>query len=199
MASAITGAVVINTLLQRPGMQPHAAELYEAGQRDTYHSHYQQSVRYYKQEGRWPERPFWQRRSLTPDSGVSSPRQPPAVFSPFDSQPVSHLALTADAIVQERPVIEGSYVELRLAVVTPRHPRGLRFLSGVNIPTLLHCVQKYHAVPDILEAYQRHPDGQKSAPSLRPGSGQAQIRQVLAQLYQDGLLRPTAPDESQSN
>ncbi len=199
MASAVTGAVVINTVLQRPGMQPHAAELYEAGQRDTYDSHYQQSVRYYKEEGRWPDRPFWQRRSpstrlrtgIAPDSGVSPPRQPPAAFSPFDSQPVSHLALTADAIIQERPVIEGSYVELRPTVVTPRHPRGLRFLSGVNIPTLLRCVQKHHAVPAILEAYQRHPDGQKSVPP--------QIRQVLAQLYQDGLLRPTSPDESQSN
>ena len=193
MASAITGAVVINTLLQRPAMRPHAAALYEAGQRDTYHSHYQQSVRYYAEEGRWPDRPFWQRRRLRPepDAVPAAPQPPSTAFSPFDSQPVSHLALTSDAIIQERPVIEGSYVELRPAVVTPRHPRGLRFLSGVNVPTLLHCVRTHRAVPDILEAYQRHPDGQQSVPP--------QIRQVLAQLYQEGLLRPTSPDESQSD
>ena len=193
MASAITGAVVINTVLQRPAMQSQAAELYEAGQRDTYHSHYQQSARYYAEEGRWPDRPFWQHRRLRPepDASLVTSQQPSAAFSPFDAQPVSHLALTPDLRIQEKPVIEGAYVELRPAVVTPRYPRGLRFLSGLNVPTLLRCVQTQRAVPNILEAYQRHPDGQQSAPS--------QIRQVLAQLYQEGLLRPTSPDGSQSD
>ncbi len=193
MASAITGAVVVNTVLQRPAMRSQAAELYEAGQRDTYHSHYQQSARYYAEEGRWPDRPFWQHRCLRlePAAGPVAPQQPSTAFSPFDSQPVSHLMVTPAPRIQEQPVIEGSYVELRPAVVTPRYPRGLRFLSGVNVPTLLRCVQTQCAVPDILEAYQRHPDGRQSSP--------AQVRQVLAQLYQEGLLRPISPDESQSD
>ena len=193
MASAITGAVVINTVLQRPAMQPQATELYEAGQRDTYHSHYRQSARYYAEEGRWPDRPFWQYRRprLKSDPAPAASQQPPsAAFSPFDSQPVSHLAVTPDLRIREQPVIEGAYVELRPAVVTPRYPRGLRFLSGVNVPTLLRCVQTQRSVADILDAYQRHPDGRQSVP--------AQVRQVLAQLYQEGLLRPTSPDESQS-
>ena len=193
MASAITGAVVVNTILQRPAMRSQAAELYEAGQRDTYHSHYQQSARYYAEEGRWPDRPFWQHRCLRlePDAGSVAPQQPSTAFSPFDSQPVSHLMVTPDLRIQEQPVIEGSHVELRPAVVTPRYPRGLRFLSGVNVPTLLRCVQTRRAVPDILEAYQQHPDGRQSPP--------AQVRRVLAQLYQEGLLRPISPGESQSD
>ncbi len=193
MASAIAGAVVVNTILQRPAMRSQAAELYEAGQQDTYHSHYQQSARYYAEEGRWPDRPFWQHRCLRlePDAGPVAPQQPSTAFSPFDSQPVSHLMVTPDLRIQEQPVIEGSYVELRPAVVTPRYPRGLRFLSGVNVPTLLRCVQTRRAVPDILESYQQHPDGRQSLP--------AQVRQVLAQLYQEGLLRPISPGESQSD
>ena len=193
MASAITGAVVVNTILQRPAMRSQAAELYESGQRDTYHSHYQQSARYYAEEGRWPDRPFWQHRCLRlePDAGPVAPQQPSTAFSPFDSQPVSHLMVTPDLRIQEQPVIEGSHVELRPAVVTPRYPRGLRFLSGVNVPTLLRCVQTRRAVPDILEAYQQHPDGRQSPP--------AQVRRVLAQLYQEGLLRPISPGESQSD
>ena len=193
MASAITGAVVVNTILQRPAMRSQAAELYESGQRDTYHSHYQQSARYYAEEGRWPDRPFWQHRCprLEPDAGPVAPQQPSTAFSPFDSQPVSHLMVTPDLRIREQPVIEGSHVELRPAVVTPRYPRGLRFLSGVNVPTLLRCVQTRRAVPDILEAYQQHPDGRQSPP--------AQVRRVLAQLYQEGLLRPISPGESQSD
>ena len=193
MASAITGAVVINTILQRSERQANAAiELYETGQRNTYDSHYQQSATYYKQEGRWPDRPFWQRRTLhmaqSPEPN-SSPAPSPA-FSPFDTQPVSQLALAANVQVQDKPVIEGAYVELRPVVLSPHYPRGLRFMAGINVPTLLQCVQTHVTVSDILEAYQRHPDGQ--------GSAQAQIRQVLAQLYQSGLLKPTSPDGSQS-
>ncbi len=193
MASAITGAVVLNTILQRPAMQTQATEMYEAGQRDTYQSHYQQSAGYYAQEGRWPDRPFWQHRRLPPQPEMvaAPPQQPPTAFSPFDSQPVSHLSLTPDLRIQEKPVIEGAYVELRPTVVTPRYPRGLRFLSGVTVPTLLRYVQHYRAVPAIVAAYRRHPDGRQHPP--------AHIRQVLAQLYHQGLLRPTAPDESPSD
>ena len=75
--------------------------------------------------------------------------------------------VTPDLRIQKQPVIEGSHVELRPAVVTPRYPRGLRFLSGVNVPTLLRCVQTRRAVPDILEAYQQHP--RRAAEPAGPG------------------------------
>ena len=203
MASALTGAVVVNTLLQRPSMHPQAITLYESGQRDTYLNHYRQSAYYYRQEGRWPDRPFWQRRTQhmlsdpEPSIPQSGPQPAAASFLPFDSQPVSHLALAADVSIQNKPVVEGRYVELRPVVVAPRHPRGLRFQSGVNVPTLLQCVQTHAAVPNILDAYFRHPDGQKAAPDQ--GRQIKQVRQVLAQLYQDGVLTVAAPDESRSN
>ena len=206
MASALTGAVVVNTLLQRPSMHPQAITLYESGQRDTYLNHYRQSASYYRQEGRWPDRPFWQRRTqhLLSDPEPSIPQSGPqpavASFSPFDSRPVSHLGLASAVSIQNKPVVEGRYVELRPVVVVPRYPRGLRFLSGVNVPTLLQCVQTHAAVPDVLDAYLRHPDGQNSVPDQSRQIGQIpQIRQVLAQLYQDGVLIAASPDESRSN
>ncbi|MBI3797991.1 MAG: tryptophan 7-halogenase, partial [Deltaproteobacteria bacterium] len=63
MASAITGAAVVNTILQRSTMAGHAIGFYTAGQEATYNAHYSESARYYREEGRWLEQPFWQRRS----------------------------------------------------------------------------------------------------------------------------------------
>ena len=203
MASALTGAVVVNTLLQRPSMHPHAIALYESGQRDTYLNHYRQSAFYYRQEGRWPDRPFWQRRTQhmlsdpEPSIPQSGPQPAAASSSPFDSQPVSHLALASAVSIQNKPVVEGRYVELRPVVVAPRHPSGLRFLSGVNVPTLIQCVQIHAAVPDVVEAYLRYPHGPNGAPDQ--GRQIRQVRQVLAQLYQDGILTAASPGESQSN
>ena len=195
LASAVSGAAVVNTILRRPAMRNHAAALYDAAQRDTYDDHYRQSVRYHAEEGRWPESPFWQRRRGAP---LPEPAAPPASpsgasveFSPFEARPVSHLSVAPEAVVREQPVIEGAYVELRPVVVTPRYPRGLRFLSGVDVPRLLECVRMQGAIPDVLAAYRHTPGG-------RPTHHAAEVRQVLARLCQDGVLRPTGPAESRS-
>lgn len=195
LASAVSGAAVVNTILRRPAMRSHAAALYDTAQRDTYDDHYRQSVRYHAEEGRWPESPFWQRRRGAPLAEPAAPAASPSgasvAFSPFDARPVSHLSVAPDAVVREQPVIEGAYVELRPVVVAPRYPRGLRFLSGVDVPRLLECVQTQGAVTDVLAAYRR-------TPGRRPTQRAAEVRQVLARLCQDGVLRPTGPAGSRS-
>ena len=68
MASAITGAIVVNTILKRPAAATAAIRFYEETQRHTYKSHYAESVRYYREERRWPEAPFWAKRTSVPSS-----------------------------------------------------------------------------------------------------------------------------------
>jgi hypothetical protein len=43
---------------------------YESWVESTYHTFLDNRSRYYKQEQRWPDSPFWQRRSVTLDTGV---------------------------------------------------------------------------------------------------------------------------------
>ena len=63
MASAITGAAVINTILRRPADAPSALTFYRDAQNNAYSTHYRQSAEYYDQERRWPDSTFWSRRS----------------------------------------------------------------------------------------------------------------------------------------
>jgi flavin-dependent dehydrogenase len=190
MASAITGAAVVNTILQRPAMAGHAIGFYAQGQEATYNSHFSESARYYREEGRWPHQPFWQRRSQVQSlkSQVQSPRlEEPRIRNP---QAISHVRLAPGVTIAPRAVIEGPYVELREAVVAPPYPRGVRFLQDVCVPTLLRAVETHGAVAAVIAAYLRSPEGKGCPPES--------VRQVLARLYQEGILTATAPGESRS-
>jgi flavin-dependent dehydrogenase len=187
MASAISGAVVVNTILRRPTMARHAISFYDESQYNTYDSHYRQSALYYREEGRWPDHPFWRRRSqtqssvLSPQSSVLSPQSvsDPQPLTP-SPQRVSHLRLAPGVTIEPRPVIEGPYVELREVVVAPPYPRGVRFLQHVCVPTLLRAVEAKEAVADVIAAYLQSAEGRHCPPES--------VRQVLARLYQEGVL-----------
>lgn len=181
MASAITGAAVVNTILRRPAMTPHAIRFYEEGQRATYTAHYDQSLRYYREEARWSHHPFWQRRSAGAPTGPHpDPPRSDVHTSPRAPLRITHLRPAPEVKIERRPVIEGPYIKLREAVIAPPYPRGLRFLQGVHVPTLLQILQNHSAIIDVLTTYLNRPEGKQCPPES--------IRQVLARLYHEGVL-----------
>ena len=189
MASALTGAVVVNTLLRRPTMRSHALSFYEQRQLQTYTSHYRQSLDYYRQEQRWPESPFWRART----GGSSSQDFPPAppVSSPLPSasHKLSHLQWAPGVSIQQRPTIEGAYISLQDTVIAPRYPDGVRFLDRICLPTVLRIVAQQPAIGEIIPAYLNHPDGQSCAPEA--------VRQGLARCFQEGIVVEAGPEAVQ--
>src|ERR1700731_107124 len=97
MASAITGAVVINTILRRPAASASALMFYRDAQNNAYSTHYRQSAEYYDQERRWPDSVFWRRRSgllMSPQAAPeSSNGASPRLKAPHE---VSHVRLAPD-------------------------------------------------------------------------------------------------------
>jgi hypothetical protein len=180
MASALTGAVVVNTLLQRPEMGSHARDFYQQRQQQTYASHYHQSVLYYQQERRWPDSHFWYQRSEATKTRLV--QSPPIVPVPRLSatQTISYLQWSATVSIKQKPTIEGTSIELRDVAITPQYPDGIRYLDQVCIPTLLRIITQNRAVGEIIPAYLSHPDGRHCPPEA--------VRQVLARLYQEGIL-----------
>ncbi len=175
MASAVTGAVVVNTILRRPGMRSQAIHFYHERQQQTYESHYQQSVAYYREERRWSDHVFWHRRAGA--MLQSRPQAQPVLSSPHT---LSHLQWSPTLSIEQRLTIEGAYIELREAAITPRYPNGVRYLDRVCLPTLLRVVKRNPAIGEIIPAYLSHPDGQNCPAEA--------VRQVLARCYQEGIL-----------
>jgi flavin-dependent dehydrogenase len=191
MASAITGAVITNTVLQRPAMTPHARQFYDESQHSTYEAQYHQSVVYYQEETRWPNAPFWQRRQKAKaniSKWVVVREQRSAAPGP---EIVSTLRIAPEVTIETRPVIEGAFVEMRDVIVTPLHPRGLRFLDNICLPPLLKIIAQETAIARIIPAYLGSPEGKQCSPEA--------VRQILARLYQEGVLTTTAPGETRSD
>ncbi len=189
MASAITGAAVVNTILHRPAMASHAVKFYEDNQQSTYNAYYQQSAQYYREEQRWLHSPFWRQRSqgefniqrsMLNVSDATASRTPGKHTAMSNRTVVSHLCIAQEVTIEQRPVIEGPFVELREVVIAPPHPRGVRFLDNICIPVLVRLVEQHHAVADIMRAYLERPEGRHCPPES--------IRQMLARLYQEGVL-----------
>jgi len=192
MASAITGAIVTNTILKRPTMTPHAIRFYNESQQSTYESHYTQSAQYYQEEQRWLDHPFWRIRTFrevqSPGSRVQSPKSS-SIRNPQSAIPnpqrISSLRIAPEVTIEPRPVIEGTFVELRDVVVAPRYPRGVRFLLNVNVPRLLTIVARHSAVAEVITTYLALSQAEQTPPES--------VRQVLARLYQEGILVSSNP------
>jgi hypothetical protein len=191
MASAITGAVVINTILRRPAASASALMFYRDAQNNAYSTHYRQSAEYYDQERRWPDSVFWRRRSgllMSAQAGVESSNGTGASLKP--PHEVSHVRLASDVRIARRPVLEWPYVERREVLVTDSNARGLRFLHGICVPALLKEIQKKPAVTDIVSGYLRRQQGDNSNSDM--------VRSALVRLYREGVLIAIEPHEIQS-
>lgn len=189
MASALTGAVVVNTLLRRPTMRSHALHFYEQRQLQTYTSHYRQSLDYYRQEQRWPESPFWHARADDNPSQELPLAPPVSGPPPSASRNLSHLQWAPGVSIQQRPTIEGAYISLQDTVIAPRYPDGVRFLDRICLPTVLRIVAQQPAIGEIIPAYLNHPDGRGCPPEA--------VRQGLARCFREGIVIEAGPEAIQ--
>jgi flavin-dependent dehydrogenase len=191
MASAITGAAVINTILKRPAETASALTFYRDAQNNAYSTHYRQSAEYYDQERRWPDSIFWRRRSgllaSAQSAGANGNARGAALKPPSE---VSHVRLAPDVRIERRPVLEWPYVEMRQVLVTDSNARGLRFLHNVCVPALLKEIKKKPAVTDIVAGYLKRREGKNSDPGM--------VRAALVRLYRDGVLIAIEPREIRS-
>jgi flavin-dependent dehydrogenase len=191
MASAITGAAVIDTILSRPAAATSALTFYRDAQSNAYSTHYRQSAEYYDQERRWPDSIFWQRRSgllASPQSAGANVNGASAALKPPSE--VSHVRLAPDARIERRPVLEWPYVETREVLVTDRNARGLRFLNNICVPALLKEIKKKPAVIDIVAGYLKRREGKNSDSDM--------VRAALVRLYREGVLKAIEPREIRS-
>ncbi len=188
MASALTGAVVINTILSRPAAAASALKFYSDAQNNAYSTHYRQSAEYYDQERRWPDSIFWRKRSgllaSAQGAGANGNGAGAALKPPSE---VSHVRLARDVRIERRPVLEWPYVEMREVLVTDRNARGLRFLHNVCVPALLREIKKKPAVTDIVAGYLKRREGRNSDSGM--------VRAALVRLYRDGVLIAIEPRE----
>ncbi|PKO34460.1 MAG: hypothetical protein CVU34_06810 [Betaproteobacteria bacterium HGW-Betaproteobacteria-7] len=112
-SGAIAAVPVINTLLKRPDDGALALRYFAERAETVYFSRIKAARQHYAEETQWPDSEFWRRACAgAPEESGKQPGQ-----AKFDI----------------RPVVEGGFIIPRRVVISEEHPRGVRFIDGVDL------------------------------------------------------------------
>ena len=129
--SALSGAIVVNTLLRRPGSHELACHFYRQHLERNFSRHAAWAGGYYAEAMPEYRTPFWVDRSV-PDASLSPPGQPAP-----PPRPDSLLALSSAIRIGEQPCLVDDFVETRPAVHHPELEEPVVFVAGVELAAVL--------------------------------------------------------------
>ncbi len=145
-------------------MREVALEFFSNRERQVYLNYLKQSVRYYEEAAARHVHRFWTDRAqarVGADLWVADEEElkhDPEVLATFDALKKSafiKLRRRGSLSIEKQATINGREVVLEEVLVSPGLPSGLRFLGGVNLPTLVEIASEHSQVPDLFEAYNR--------------------------------------------
>jgi menaquinone-9 beta-reductase len=151
LGSAFAAVAVINSLRASPDALPLVQRFVEERSADLFDHAAAVGNAFYRMERRWAERLFWRDRSAWPTAPL------PAAESGLRRQPV---------------VVAGRIVE-REVLVTPRLPRGVLTIEGVELAPLLRMAGTFNSTTDLAQ---------------RVGHTPAHVGVALNWLRQNGFL-----------
>jgi hypothetical protein len=122
VSGALAAAPTLRTLLERPGDADAACAFYTSRMRDIFAQRRRAAHDHYATETRWAAAPFWRELHAAPLE--------------LEPAPASQAAAIA-----HRPVVEDGFNVRRRVVLVPGHPRGVRFIDGIDVPALRDAVQ----------------------------------------------------------
>lgn len=125
IASATAAVHVLATMLDRPSDAALAKSFYDERVDHAFLRFARIARDFYRQEQRWPERPFWRDRRMWPDDL-------PAHAAPHATTPT----------IANKPVVKDGFVVEDEVVVTADHPRGVYQVEGVPLVPLLRFLEQ---------------------------------------------------------
>lgn len=147
--SALAGAVVVNTLLQRPRARALAERFYRDHLREAAERHQEWTRGHYARvAARRPAR-FWRERAGGAQPTAAAPAR--AVVPP---RPEARLRLAPGVEVVETPCVVDRFVEARPAVRHPALASPVAFLGGLELAPLLRELRAGLTLPEIARAWR---------------------------------------------
>ena len=149
--TALSGAVVVNTLLRKPELGAVAQRFYHDRLREASDRHRQWAAAQYATVAAHRGEPFWQDRARavpTPVSPVAAPD--PSLPEVPEAAP---LALSRNVAYVELPCLDGAFVQVRMAVQHPALEGPVAYLGNRELAPLLQQVRSGMTLPQIALAW----------------------------------------------
>ncbi|HEX6164438.1 MAG TPA: hypothetical protein VFZ31_13805, partial [Vicinamibacterales bacterium] len=155
LASAWLAAVAVNTALKTPSMRGAAFEFFSTREEEIERQLSRQSSLFLAGAAAAHDRPFWDERS--------DERGPDDDDNELVRQALHRLRATTlwqprigpSIRIQPRPMVRGNEIVLEPHLISANHPRGTRYVRGVDIVTLVQLAPSILQVPDLFESYTR--------------------------------------------
>jgi flavin-dependent dehydrogenase len=129
--SALSGAVVVNTLLRKPESGEAAIEFYRSSLADAAQHHCNWAGEYYSAAAATRNAEFWRQRSA---SSAPAPAAPSFAASAFADEPLNP---SPDLRFVELPCLDGEFVSVKLALQHPYLDRPVTYVGGCEMPPLI--------------------------------------------------------------
>jgi hypothetical protein len=162
MQGALTGAVVLNTMLRRPDQAGLAASFYRQRQEAIAATHHVSIQTAYGEPARFAALPFWQKRGRT-----MPPPPPPPPPRPFLPSPEIRLRRSNTATLTHLPGITGDFVELHPALSHPNLPEPVAFVANCAIVPLLESIPPASSCAEIAAYLATHIGSRSGAAILQ--------------------------------
>jgi flavin-dependent dehydrogenase len=151
--SALSGAIVANTLLRRPELTDAAVSFYRAQLTETSERHRRWAAGHYRDVAGKCDRPFWRDRSIVPAA-----IDPPPPLSAFDIRVLATMPLELSPELEfvRTPCLQGDFVRLASALHHPRLAGPLVFLGGRELAPLLQTLPAGKTPLQIAQFWSNH-------------------------------------------
>jgi 2-polyprenyl-6-methoxyphenol hydroxylase-like FAD-dependent oxidoreductase len=148
--TALTAAIVVNTLLRCPDRSDAARDFYCNDLRESSDQHRRWTAQQYAVAAATRPAPFWQARSdrAEPDApafSIDLGRRPPAELP---------VALSREASMRDEPCILGDLIAMQPALHLPSLQRPVAFLGGYELTALLQPLRAGMLLGTLMEAWQ---------------------------------------------
>jgi hypothetical protein len=134
--SALSGAIVTNTLLRRPELSHAALRFYRSHLAEASERHRRWTSRHYREVADTCDRPFWRNRSALP-AAIDPPPLPTIDARVLATTPMT---LSPELEFVRTPCLQGDFVSLASALHHPRLADPLVFLGGRELAPLLQTL-----------------------------------------------------------
>ena len=153
LASAWLAAVAVNTALKKPSLRADAFDFFSAREEEIERHLSRESQRFLTGAAAGHDRPFWDERSdeeIEEDEDVEQVRQ---AFDRLRAREFWQPRMGSTIGVRPRPIVRGNEIVLEPHIVSADHPRGIRYVRGVDLVALIELASGTRQVPDLYETY----------------------------------------------
>jgi hypothetical protein len=146
--TALSGAIVANTLLRRPESTEAALGFYRAQLDEASERHRRWATGHYRDVAEYRDRPFWRARAAT-----AAPE--PVPLPPIDAHGLAAtpVELSPELAFVSTPCLQGDFVSVASALHHPRLAAPLVFLGGCELAPLLQALPPGRTPLEIAQSW----------------------------------------------